>query len=62
MKTTIIGKNPLQLSFGTALWSLPIVAAYIEREFDLVLHESTVCFGAPYWHTPVPLGWGTHER
>jgi len=42
LKATIIGKNPLQLSFGTALWSLPVVAAYVEREFDVVLHESTV--------------------
>lgn len=42
LKATIIGKNPLQLSFGTALWSLPIVAAFVEREFDVVLHESTI--------------------
>lgn len=42
LKATIVGKNPLQLSFGTALWSLPVVAAFVEREFDVVLHESTV--------------------
>ena len=42
LKATIIGKNPQQLSFGTALWSLPVVAAFIEREFEVVLHESTV--------------------
>lgn len=42
LKETIVGKNPLQLSFGTALWSLPVVAAYVQREFDVVLHESTV--------------------
>jgi len=42
LKATIIGKNPLQLSFGTALWSLPVVAAFIDREFGVILHESTV--------------------
>lgn len=42
LKAIIIGKSPLQLSFGTALWSLPIVAALIERQFGVVLHESTV--------------------
>lgn len=42
LKATIVGKSPLQLSFGTALWSLPIVAAFIEREFGIILHESTV--------------------
>lgn len=42
LRATIIGKNPLQLSFGTALWALPVVAAFIEREFDVILHESTV--------------------
>jgi len=42
LKRIIIGKNPLQLSFGTALWTLPIVAALIEREFGVVLHETTV--------------------
>lgn len=42
LKRLIIGKNPLQLSFGTALWTLPIVAALIRREFGVVLHETSV--------------------
>jgi transposase len=42
LKAIIVGKNPLQLSFGTALWTLPIVAALVEREFGVVLHETTV--------------------
>ena len=42
LKRIIIGKNPLQLSFGSALWTLPIVSALIQREFGVVLHETTV--------------------
>jgi transposase len=42
LRVIIVGKNPLQLAFGTALWSLPIVAVVIEREFGIILHESTV--------------------
>lgn len=39
---TIIGKNPRQLNFGPALWTLPLVAQLIERLFGIVLHASTV--------------------
>lgn len=42
LRRIIVGKNPLQLSFGTALWTLPIVAAVIRREFGVVLHETNV--------------------
>lgn len=42
LRRIIIGKNPLQLSFGSALWTLPIVSALIQREFGVVLHETTV--------------------
>ncbi|MGO8970637.1 MAG: IS630 family transposase [Myxococcaceae bacterium] len=42
LKRIIIGKNPLQLSFGSALWTLPIVSALIQREFGVVLHETSV--------------------
>jgi transposase len=42
LKRIIVGKNPLQLSFGSALWTLPIVSALIEREFGVVLHETSV--------------------
>ena len=37
-----MGKNPRQLNFGAALWSLPIVAQVITQLFDVVLHKTTV--------------------
>lgn len=42
LKRMIVGKNPLQLSFGSALWTLPLVAALVRREFGVVLHETTI--------------------
>lgn len=38
----IIGKNPRQLNFGPALWTLTLVAALIEQLFGVVHHASTV--------------------
>lgn len=38
----IIGKNPRQLNFGPALWTLPLVGELIERLFGIVHHKSTV--------------------
>lgn len=38
----IVGKNPQQLNFGPALWTLPLVSELIERLFDVVLHKTTV--------------------
>jgi transposase len=42
LKRIIIGKNPRQLNFGSALWSLPIVRQLVERLFGVVLHDTTV--------------------
>lgn len=42
LKRTIIGKNPQQLSFGPALWTLPLVQELIEKKFGVVLHKTTV--------------------
>jgi transposase len=42
LRRLIVGKEPRQLNFGPALWSLPIVAELIERLFDVVLHETTI--------------------
>jgi transposase len=38
----VIGKNPKQLNFGPALWTLPLVGRLITQLFDVVLHETTV--------------------
>lgn len=42
LKRIIIGKNPLQLNFGVALWTLPLVRALVEQKFKVALHETTV--------------------
>ncbi len=42
LRTIIVGKNPQQLGFGMALWSVRIVSQVIEREFGAVLHDTTV--------------------
>lgn len=42
LKTIILGKDPRQLGFGMALWTVRLVAQVIEQEFDVVLHETTV--------------------
>jgi transposase len=42
LRRIIIGKNPLQLNFGVALWTLPIVRQLIEQKFGAALHETTV--------------------
>jgi transposase len=38
----IVGKNPQQLNFGPALWTLSLVRELIERLFDVVLDMSNV--------------------
>jgi transposase len=38
----ITEKNPQQLQFDFALWSLPLIAELIERKFHVVLHKTTV--------------------
>lgn len=42
VRRTIIGKDPRQLNFGVALWTLPVVAQLIERQCAVALHETTV--------------------
>lgn len=42
LRRIIIGKNPRQLSFGPALWTLPIITELVERLFGVVLHGTTV--------------------
>jgi transposase len=38
----IVGKNPRQLNFGAALWTLPIIEDLIEKLFEVRLHKTTV--------------------
>jgi transposase len=38
----IVGKTPMQLNFGSALWTLPVVEDVIEKLFGVVLHKTTV--------------------
>ena len=42
LRTVILGKNPQQLNFGPALWTLPLITELIERLFNVVLHPTTV--------------------
>lgn len=42
LKRVILGKNPQQLNFGPALWTLPLVSQLIEKLFGVVLHKTTV--------------------
>lgn len=42
LRRIIIGKDPRQLSFGAAFWTLRLVGAVIERRFGIVLHETTI--------------------
>jgi transposase len=42
LRRTIIGKNPQQLNFGPALWTLRLVGHLVERRFGVVLHKSTI--------------------
>jgi transposase len=42
LRAIIVGKNPRQLGFGMALWTVRLITEVIEREFGVVLHETTV--------------------
>jgi transposase len=42
VRRIIIGKDPRQLSFGAAFWTLRLVGTVIERRFNVVLHETTI--------------------
>ncbi|NJK42566.1 MAG: winged helix-turn-helix domain-containing protein [Aquincola sp.] len=38
----IVGKNPRQLNFGPALWTVPVVGDLIAKQFSVRLHDTTV--------------------
>jgi transposase len=38
----IVGKTPLQLSFGTALWTVPVLQDVLAKRFGKALHATTV--------------------
>lgn len=42
LRGIIVGKNPLQLNFGTALWTLPILQQLIASKFGKALHATTI--------------------
>jgi transposase len=42
LRRIIVGKNPRQLNFGPALWTLSLVGALIEQLFGVVHHASTI--------------------
>ncbi len=42
LRRTIVGKNPQQLNFGPALWTLPLIAQLVEARFGIVLHTTTI--------------------
>jgi transposase len=42
LRRLLITHEPRQLNFPFALWTLPLVAELVEREFDVVLHKTTI--------------------
>ncbi len=42
LRRIIVGKDPRQLNFGVALWSLAIITQLVENLFGIVLHKTTV--------------------
>ena len=42
LRRLIIGKDPRQLNFGPALWTLRLVGELVTRRFDVVLHVATI--------------------
>jgi len=42
LRRLIVDRNPMQLRFPFALWSIPVVQQLIEREFGIALHKGTV--------------------
>ena len=42
LRRIIIGKDPRQLNFGSALWTLSIVGQVVEQLFEVVLHASSI--------------------
>lgn len=42
VRRIIVGKNPRQLNFGPALWTLDLVGQVIKSKFGIVLHHTTI--------------------
>ena len=42
LKKIIVGKNPLQLNFGTALWTTKIIKQVVLAKFSKLIHLTTV--------------------
>jgi transposase len=42
LRRIIVGKNPDQLNFGVALWTLPIIAQLVEARFGIIVHATTI--------------------
>jgi transposase len=42
LRRILVGKNPQQLSFPFALWTLPLVGQLVRRLFGVVLHKTTI--------------------
>ena len=42
LRRVIVGKNPQQLNFGPALWTLQIIGQLVESKFKVVLHNTTI--------------------
>jgi len=42
LRRIIVGKNPRQLNFPFALWTLPLVGQLVERLFGVVLHKTSI--------------------
>jgi transposase len=42
LRRLIVGRNPMQLNFGVALWTIPIIRQLVERLFGIALHETTI--------------------
>ena len=42
LRRVIVGRDPRQLNFGAAFWTMLIVGKVIERMFGVVLHQTTI--------------------
>ena len=42
LRRLIVGRNPLQLRFPFALWTVAVIQQLLERDFGVALHKSTV--------------------
>lgn len=42
LRRIIVGKNPQQLNFGPALWTLPLIGQLVEVRFGAILHATSI--------------------